>query len=204
MSDAWKATERRVSGWISEWFTGNEDALVRPPCSGGWPKKRANGDTIPNTDDPDIPQASRNAAVLFCRTWSMDVKRRMVDKNNPFHFEQLLTADKHPFWDWWQDVNEVANRRGTMRMLIVNDPVGMRYSLVLGEKEALYVIHCIETARGVTVPEGRWADYLGPLFVFDRPHGVEKLMLLDLKGFMERVDSRALGGLGNARQEETA
>ena len=56
MSQAWKATERRIAAHLSKWWTGHEKAFIRAPCSGGWPHARAEGDMVANLSDKKVPQ----------------------------------------------------------------------------------------------------------------------------------------------------
>ena len=214
MSKAWKATEARISKHLSMWWTGNEKAFKRSPCSGGWPAPRANGDMVANLDDPSVPQNVKDAARAFTTTWSMDVKRRVrgsrsADKDGDqqkWSVEELLTAPKHPIIKWWLEMNELAATRGTYRFLVANKATYHSYAII-GEREMTYIKSCIQCSRSI-VPSDRfdWSAVLGPHLVVAgvSPQVLEALTIFELRSFLRKLDSRILGGLGNGPKSEGA
>jgi len=191
-SGAWKSAERLVARKLGDWWCGNEDAFKRAPVSGGWPKKRSHGDILTN-DDIDQPRDVITSARKFMSLFAIDVKRRIKGSaGTEWHLEQLLSAPKHPVFDWWEDVTQLANRLHRMRMLIFTK-AKRQYVLMFG-------------------PEGiAWLrDRLGSEFdslsrtraTFYVEGMTEELTVFDLGKFLKKIDARLLGG-GCVCEEES-
>ena len=175
---------------LSLWWAGHPRAFIRAPCSGGWPHARAEGDMVANVNDRKVPSLIKTSALEFCRLWSMDVKRRIKGSSKkPWTFEELLTAKKHPILKWWEEINELADTRETMRFLVINK--ASRHSYVMfGEQEMQHLKERCSTwpiARSIT---------------FDcYPEVRELLTVFELRLFLSGVDARELGGLGSGPEE---
>jgi len=199
MSKAWKATERRIADKLSIWWTGYPKAFIRSPCSGGWPRARANGDMVANMEDTKMPANVIEAARRFTDEWSMDVKRRVKGSRGgeKWSLEELLTAPKHPIVKWWLEIDELAKERETFRFLVANKATYHSY-LILGAPEMNHLR--IQLQKSWTIS---WTHMLGPYIelVGISPKVPETLTVFEFKSFLKHVDSRALGGLGDGSTE---
>jgi len=199
---AWKASERLVGRKLGSWWADDEDAFVRAPVSGGWPKKRSHGDLVANTD-VDVDTNTQILAHRFVTTWSVDVKRRVKGSaGKEWHLEQLLSARKHPIIKWWADVTAIAARRGTMRMLIFTK-AKRQYCLMFGEPEMNYLLGNIVMAASGDVGEDRLERLVG-LHLVLRGRSGERLFIFDFDAFLKAIPARVLGGLddGSAQGAE--
>ena len=201
-----KATERRIADKLSIWWTGTPKAFIRSPCSGGWPRARANGDMVANMEDTKMPANVIEAARRFTDEWSMDVKRRVKGSRGgeKWSLEELLTAPKHPIIKWWLEIEELAKERETFRFLVANKATYHSY-LILGEAETCFVKDQMVKARSYTpaIMTLRDQKLLGPYIelVGISPEVPETLTVFELNSFLTHVDSRALGGLGDGATE---
>lgn len=119
VSKAWRSFENRVAKKLSKWLTRGvtDKALVRAPCSGGWPGKRAEGDIVANTD-VSIPEDVRELAKHFKSKFVIECKRRK-GSGDGWTLEQLLTAKKHPIIKWWEECTVLADRLARNRIMVI-------------------------------------------------------------------------------------
>lgn len=195
-----KATERRIADKLSIWWTGTPKAFIRSPCSGGWPRARANGDMVANMEDTKMPARVTEAARKFTDEWSMDVKRRVKGSRGgeKWSIEELLTAPKHPIVKWWLEIDKLAEERETFRFLVANKATYHSY-LILGEPEMMFIKERVAKVPVVS----SWDNVLGPFITVAgvSPKVPETLTVFEFKSFLKHVDSRVLGGLGNGSKE---
>ena len=119
-SQRWKTFENNISNNLSAWLFGEQKALRRTPCSGGW-KGRGTGVDITVPDDrPDIREFDMFAFEVKCR----EEKHR---SSTGWHFEQLLTCPKHAILDWWHGltVSSPVKEQKKFRMLIFSKTSGI-------------------------------------------------------------------------------
>ena len=70
MSSQWKSAERKIADDVSNWWCGKKGVLRRSPCSGGWPKRGAEGDII--QVDKTVPELPFVIDVKYRQQWDLD------------------------------------------------------------------------------------------------------------------------------------
>lgn len=122
---SWKAFEREAARRIGIWWCDDDTAFRRSPCSGGWPKKRADGDIIAINDRMRLEHP-----IVY------DCKHRKGSTKFPWHLEQLLTHKNHLLVQWWHEMGEMEPvKKGRYRWLIVSKSGISESLLVLGLRE---------------------------------------------------------------------
>lgn len=125
MSDKWKGFENNVAKALGQWLFGDEKALRRTPCSGGW-KGRGTGVDITIPDDrPDLKEYDIFAYEVKCRKGNEQGK-------TGWHFEQLLTSPKHVLLSWWYDLthSDPVTKEKKFRMLVFSKTSGIAKAFI--------------------------------------------------------------------------
>ena len=135
MSQKWKGFENSAAKALGEWLFGDEKALRRTPCSGGW-KGRGTGVDITIPDDrPDLRSYDLFAYEAKCRK----VGSRGA---SGWHFEQLLTSPKHEILSWWYDLthSDPVVKDKKLRMLIFSKTSGIAKAYIaFGQPEVDFI-----------------------------------------------------------------
>jgi hypothetical protein len=129
MSQRWKTLENEVAKSLSSWLFGDPKILRRSPCSGGWKGRGSDGDIIVADDKREF-----EADYPFCT----EVKCRVGTGETGWHFEQLLSSDKHPILSWWFTLTEArpVSEKGKMRLLVFSKKSGLASAYVaIGDRE---------------------------------------------------------------------
>ena len=130
-SQKWKTFENVIAKELSKWLFGEEKALRRTPCSGGWKGRGTGADIAVPDDRADIREFDMFAYEAKCRGGANL-------GSTGWHFEQFLTSPKHQILEWWHTLSESALVRGSnkLRMLIFSKTSGVAKAYVaLGERE---------------------------------------------------------------------
>lgn len=159
---AWKSFERNIAKVFSLWWFGDEKSLVRSPCSGGWPGKRAEGDIIAVSEEGEKD-------FIFC----VDAKQRIAGD-----IECLLSYKKHPIIIWWEELLEMKPVKEGKVPLLVISKFGLKSShVIVSFKDfqwmavcGLNVVHRFIFSRG-------WAG--------DKKEAPEKLVIIRLSDFLD-------------------
>lgn len=113
MSDKpWKVFEREVARGFSKWVTdGDDDKVICRQALLGRMVESVFGDLAVN---PKCDPRWKQAGSWFMSKFMVDAKNRKA-----FSLSGLLTAPLHPFWAWWEKLEDDAARAGSKTPLIV-------------------------------------------------------------------------------------
>jgi len=189
MSQKWKGFENAAAKSLGEWLFGDEKALRRTPCSGGW-KGRGTGVDITIPDDrPDLREYDMFAYEAKCRK----VGSRGA---TGWHFEQLLTSPKHEILSWWYDLSQSkpVKEEKKLRMLVFSKTSGIAKAYIaFGQPEMDFMGEAGVSVRAIpkiVFEVGRCED----------PHiETEKLYFFGFREFLSCVDSGSLKSLWRRR-----
>jgi hypothetical protein len=176
MSQRWKTFENLVAQEVSGWLFGDKKILRRSPCSGGWKGRGSDGDVITSDDHRDKEEEN---------PFSIECKCRVGGGDEGWHFEQLLTAKKHPIIDWWSVLSGSGPvvKKGKMRFLVFSKTSGLAVAFVcIGEREVRFLTDARIDLRPI------------PKIIFeigrscDPSYQTDVLRFFKLKDFLEDVD----------------
>lgn len=171
-TQTWKAFERAVAKDISMWLFGVSDAIIRAPCSGGWPNKRSEGDIVPSKDD----------YIKYYPLCADAKRRKYVNNKKEWHLEQLLTYEEHPILEWWSEMNDMlpVKKDGKLRFMVISKTCGTKKSLlVLGERELEFFtrVNC-----------NLLKEIKAFKFLYHNEEYSEEVLITPFTSFMEKVD----------------
>lgn len=182
MSQKWKGFENNIAKALGEWLFGDEKALRRTPCSGGW-KGRGTGVDITIPDDrQDLFPYDMFAFEAKCRKGA----RR---GSEGWHFEQLLTSPKHEILSWWYglSLSKPVKEDKKLRMLVFSKTSGIAKAFVaLGQTEIDFL--CRSGVSLHALPKmffevGRCEDPGIP---------TERIYFFNFREFLDYVDAKSL------------
>jgi len=127
MSNSWKVAERKVAKRLGLWACGDEMALRRMPLQGRMMEEYL-GDIIVNEQ---ASEDVRKKAADFISRFMVDVKRRVSKQSSTgWHFEQLLTSEKHQIFAWWKKLKEAAAKYKKRPLLIITKGDGNWFIII--------------------------------------------------------------------------